>query len=143
MGEGTVFSLSFNNTIGGGDPILLTGGYPIPGLDGGGAPWYQIPGLEGGTQFQVQTGGTPSQVQMGGIPSYSWGYPHLRSGWGGGTHPADRGYPHPRSVWMGVPPSRLDGVPPPPVRRQISIASTCYAAGGVPLVFTQEDFLVC
>ena len=25
--------------------------------------------------------------------------------------------------------------------RQISIASTCYAASGMPLAFTQEDFL--
>ena len=39
---------------------------------------------------------------------------------------------------------RLDGVPPPPapIRRQISIVNTCYAAGGMPLAFTQEDFLV-
>ena len=48
-------------------------------------------------------------------------------GWGGGTPTLDRG---------GVPHLR---VPPPP-----GIASTCYgyAAGGVPLAFTQEDFLV-
>ena len=60
---------------------------------------------------------------------------------------------HPRT-WDGVPPQTWDGVPPghgmgypprpemgyPP--RQISIASTCYAAGGMPLAFTQEDFLV-
>ena len=30
---------------------------------------------------------------------------------------------------------------PPPIA-QSSIASTCYAVGGVPLAFTQEDFLV-
>ena len=30
---------------------------------------------------------------------------------------------------------------PPPIA-QSSIASTCYAAGCVPLAFTQEDFLV-
>ena len=29
----------------------------------------------------------------------------------------------------------------PPIR-QNSIASTCYPAGGMPLAFTQEDFLV-
>ena len=45
------------------------------------------------------------------------GVPHLRSG----------GVPHLRS-----------GVPP----RWISKASSCYAAGGMPLAFTQEDFLV-
>ena len=32
-------------------------------------------------------------------------------------------------------------LPPPPIA-QSSIASTCYAVGGVPLAFTQEDFLV-
>ena len=41
----------------------------------------------------------------------------------------------------GVP--HVWGVPhlSPPIS-QSSIASTCYAAGGVPLAFTQEDFLV-
>ena len=47
------------------------------------------------------------------------------------------GVPHPRSGWCGGVP----GVPPLPTR-QSSIASTFYAAGGVPLAFTQEDFLV-
>ena len=37
---------------------------------------------------------------------------------------------------MGYP---LPGVPP---LTQSSIASTCYAVGGVPLAFTQEDFVV-
>ena len=40
----------------------------------------------------------------------------------------------PEQVWM------VGGIPPP--MRQSSTASTCYAAGGVPLAFTQEDFLV-
>ena len=30
----------------------------------------------------------------------------------------------------------------PILKRPSSIESTCYAAGGMPLVFTQEDFLV-
>ena len=39
------------------------GGYPIPGLDGGGEGGYPIPGL------MVRVGGTPSQVWMvGGYP---------------------------------------------------------------------------
>ena len=43
----------------------------------------------------------------------------------------------PSQVWVGgYPISGLGGVPPP------SIASTCYAAGGMPLAFTQGDFLV-
>ena len=29
-----------------------------------------------------------------------------------------------------------------PLIAQSNIASTCYASGGVPLAFTQEDFLV-
>ena len=40
-------------------------------------------------------------------------------------------------VW--VPPRHGMGYPP---TRQISIASTCYMAGSMPLAFTQEDFLV-
>ena len=67
------------------------------------------------------------------------GYPLARSG-----YPPPRpgiGYPPPRPG-IGYPPPWLDGVPPPPQIRQSSIASTCYAAGGMPLAFTQEDFLV-
>ena len=66
MGEGTVFSLSVNASMGEGVPHLADRGYPIPGLDGGGLPrlwsrWgggvypvpgpdrgYPIPGLDGG-----------------------------------------------------------------------------------------------
>ena len=69
----------------------------------------------GGTRSQVWGGGTPSQVRGG----------YHISGPGGGT---------PSQVPWGVP-----VVPPPP-----GIASTCYcyAAGGMPLAFKQEDFLV-
>ena len=87
-------------------------GYPIPGPGG-------VPHLADGEE------GTPSQV----------------SRWGGISCS--------RSRW-GVPnPAGLDGVPPcpgldrvPPIRRQSSLASTCYVEGGMPLTFTQEDFLV-
>ena len=51
---------------------------------------------------------------VGGVP----GVPLTRSGWWGGTQ----------------------GTPPP--MRQSSIVNTCYAVGGVPLAFTQKDFLV-
>ena len=72
-----------------------------------------------GTPIQIRF-----QVRIGGItPS--------RSG------PRSGGYP-------GIPPivtgTRWEY--PPPVRRQSSIASICYAASGMPLAFTQEDFLV-
>ena len=67
-------------------------------------------------------GTPPSQVWMvGGYPSQVW-----MVGGTKGTH---------------APPG-LDGVPPPSPIRQISIASTCYAADGMSLAFTQEDFLV-
>ena len=94
------------------------------------------------------------------------GYPHPVPDWRV-PHPVPIQYPsqvrtgYPYQDWMGVPPLRLDGgtpppnldwvppiragwgYPPPPLpRRQSSRASTCYAAGGMPLAFTQEDFLV-
>ena len=97
---------------------------------GGGTPsqvwwWgrgYPIPGLmAGGYPFQVWWwGGTPSQVWMVGGTQ---GTPPARSWWWGGTW----GTPH---DWMGYSPTPT------------SIASTCYAAGGMPLAFTHEDLLV-
>ena len=92
-GEGTVLSLSVHTSMGG-------GGYPVPGLDGGGVPHprsgqeggYPIPGLDGGPHPRSGQRGTPSQVWMGGIPSQVWtegtpsqvwGYPPARSGWWG------------------------------------------------------------
>ena len=85
------------------------------------------------------------------------GVPCPRSGWwGGGGYPIPvvGGTPRPGldrvppgQVWMdgeggAVPhPCGGGGTPPPPIR-QSSIASTCYTAGGMPLAFTQEDFLV-
>ena len=66
--------------------------------------------------------------------------PHL---WGGGG-----GYHLPRSRWEGYPLLRSrQGVSPSQVQvgggtYWNSIACTCYAAGGMPLAFTQEDFLV-
>ena len=127
MGEGNILlCVSVHTLTGGGYAITGLGGgvphprfgwwgVPQPCLDGGGVP---RPGLDGGgTQgTPIRSGcwgGYPSQVLMaGGYPGW---VPPTRSGWEGGTHP--------------------------PIR-QSSIASTCYAAGGVPLAFTQEDFLV-
>ena len=81
-----------------------------------------------------------------GTPIHSWW------GWGGVTPIQSRqvgedmsparslwGTPPPSQDWMGVsPPSKLDGGNPPSPSR----ASTCYTAVDMPLVFTQEDFLV-
>ena len=52
-------------------------------------------------------------------PDLRWGTPP--------AHPGLDGVPPPVQDWMDSP------LLPPPVRRQISKASTCYAAGGVPL----------
>ena len=95
------------------------GGYPDPALDEGG---YPDPALDEG------------------------GYPDPALDGGGYTNPAlDRGVPqpwmgeYPNLGWRGTPsPGGYPRYPPP------GIASTCYgyAVGGVPLAFTQEDFLV-
>ena len=84
-------------------------------------------------------GGYPGQVQMGGTPARS-------SQWG--TH---LGYP-PSQTWLGVAP-HLEY--PPPLSHLAggypcwggyptsgNRWSTWYAAVGMPLAFTQEDFLV-
>ena len=89
-----------------------------------------------------------------------WGTPLVRTGWGnsplartgwGTPSPARTGWGTPLAKigWVPPPWPGLDGVPPtrdwmgtPPSTRQSSTASTCYAAGGMPLAFTQEDFLV-
>ena len=95
--------------------LIGGGGYPIPGLDG-----------EGGYPIQLIGGGRiPHHSGPGGYP-----IPGLDG-------LLDGGYP-----WV-PPPSRTGwNTPPPPIMRQNSIGSTCYAAGGMPLAFTQDDFLV-
>ena len=112
-------------------------------------------------------GGTPSQVQVGysiqlmGVPCprLRWGVPHPRSRlmgvpWGTPIQIWDGIPPHPRLDAVAPPPSRRGigyppsktrwgtTLPPPPTRRQSSIASTCYVAGGMYPAFTKEDFLV-
>ena len=79
-------------------------------------------GLGGGYPFPGPGGGVPpSQVQVG------------RAGPGG----EGRGYPF-LGPGKGVPPSQVqvEGTTP----NWNSIACTCYAVGGMPLVFMQEDF---
>ena len=81
----------------------------------------------------------------------------------GGTYLAADGGGEPTSSWWGIPTFQLTGVPisgrypfsqgkypqpgrfPPTSTARVgtsTTASTCYAAGGMPLAFTQEDFLV-
>ena len=123
---------------------LWGGGYPISGLVGG------VPHPRsgwGGTPSQVWVGGTRSQVWMVGG---KWGTPTM-TGWGTSTmtgwgtpHCDWMGYPHhdwigyhPTMTGWGTPTMTAWGTPPP-----TSIASTCCVAGGMPVAFTQEDFLV-
>ena len=84
---------------------------------GGGYPLHRS--RWGGYSFPGPGGGYPFQL-MGGTPSSWWGVPPA------GVTP-----------WQGVTP--LAGVSP---SHQSSIACTCFAAGGMLLAFTQEDFLV-
>ena len=147
MGEVTVFSLYVSPHLDGGrvpQPGLDGGGVPLPGLDGGGV---LQPSLDGGTQPGLDGGGRyPGQVWMEGVHQ-----PGLDGGGylGYPPQPGLDGGGYSSQVWMvggiqGTPWPGLDGGQlgyPPPIR-QSSIASTCYPAGGMPLAFTQEDFLV-
>ena len=154
-----------------GYPFLLTGGTSIPGQDRGTYPSVQVQGQDGSTPIPGQDGGTPLarrvtpyqedgvppiqvQVRIGvspigrkglpppigrmevppvKVPGQDRGYFHARSGWGYppvsrmGIHPFRSGH---RSGQGGGTPN------------QNSIACTCYAVGGMPLAFMQEDFLV-
>ena len=110
-------------------------GHSVPGLAGGGVP---RPSLDGGGG-----GGVVPHLRSGvGYPRQVWmveGYPIPGLGWGLPQPGLDGwylGYPPPAGSgwWEGT-----QGMPP---TRQSSIASTCYAAGGMPLAFRKEDFLV-
>ena len=68
-------------------------------------------------------------------PAPGMGYP---PGPGMGYLPPDMGWGTPQDLGWGTTPQTWDGVPP----RQVRIVNTCYAEGGMPLAFTQEDFLV-
>ena len=117
-------------------------GYPQPGMR---YPSSQT--LDGvppgpGTGYPPDLGlGTPLDLDWVPPPptDLDWVPPH---GTGLGTPPGPGPGTHPQT-WTGYPPD-LDRVPPLDQVwiRQSSTASICYAAGGVPLAFTQEDFLV-
>ena len=152
--------------LGGGVPHPKSGQglYPIPGLAGG----YPIPGLGEGVPHRVPPRpgtGYPPRPGMGYPLDLGWGTPQTWHGvpprpgmgyppqtWDGVPPGPGMGYPPdlgwvPPQTWDGVPPQDLRwGTPPdlgwgspPPTW---DIASFCYAAGGMPLAFTQEDFLV-
>ena len=103
-------------------------GVPHPGLDGG-TPWL---GLYGREVPRVH----PHHQDLAGVPpTLGWGTPNLR--WSTPHHQDLTGVPPTIKTWPGYPHPGM-GYPP----RQSSIASTCYAVGGMPLAFMQEDFLV-
>ena len=123
-GEGAVPGLRFSG--GGGVPGLrFSGGGGVPGLRfWGGGTRSQIFG--GGTWSQIFRGGSRSQIFRGGgylvsvkgkLFDTRFGLIHVQTG---------------KKIFV-------KGPPPPP-----GIARNCYGytAGGMPLAFTQEDFLV-
>ena len=144
-------------------PFLITariwrmpGGYVFKGVclqlswGGGGCP---LPSSWWGVSLSGWQGGTPS-CQKGVSPSGWWGlpYPSQQGGTGNPIFPDGDtlGYPLSIKTGWGSPPPIKMGVlshqdwmkqPPPPLRRQSSRASTCYAVGGKRLAFTPGDFL--
>ena len=127
-------------------------GVPCWGYPGGGVPCQVQPGgypaggtLVGGYPAR-SSWGVPCQVQLGGVtlPSPAGGVP-----WLGVGVPCRGGYPGWGSTQLGQHREYLlhggrsaGGYPGGggyPVR---TTGSTCYTAGGMPLTFTQEDFLV-
>ena len=144
------------------------GSNPIPGQDWG-VPPFQV--RTGVSQSQFRKGGyiisdlmgvphprsgwgggTPISGQDRGVPHLrsDGGYSHSRSAWGFPILPKG-GYPYTRSQW-GYPLNQQDEVPPCPGPRSgrgwgstlnwNSTACTYFAAGGMPLAFTQEYILV-
>ena len=129
----------------GGTPIQdwtrLDGVPPCPRLDG--VPpvwdWMGYPSSE--------TGWLTLPPRLDRVPPLSktgWLTPLSETGWLT-LPPRLDGVPPPIKDWMGYPLCQgLDGVPTVQawMGYPISKASTCYVAGGVPLAFTHEDFLV-
>ena len=160
-GEGNVFTDVCPSTPIGGTPIWPIRGLPPSQIRIGDTPsqvrmggGHPLPRSGcGGTPSQVRMGGegTPSQVRMGG------GYPLARSGQEGTPFPGwdEGGVCHPRSGWRYPFPGQYGGYLGYPLSvawgprsgwggtpNWNSMACTCLAAGGMPLAFTQEDFVV-
>ena len=95
---------------------------------------FVSPHLGGGGTPVRSGGGYPIPGLVGVPPGPGMGYPLPDLGQGTPPGPGTGYLPW---TWDRVPPGPGTGDRVPP-----SIASTCYAAGGMPLAFTQEDFLV-
>ena len=105
-------------------PMSFPGGTPVPGSFPG--HWSQVTGPRSFLGVPHPDQGVPQSWQDG-VP------PLARSRWG--TPPTSQ-------VRMGYLCPGQDLGPPPPPPEQNNRASTCYATGGMPLAFTQEDCLV-
>ena len=126
---GYIFSLFVCSHLGGGGtrgaPPPLP--HPAPHLDLDGGVQRPAPhlDLDGGHPAPAPPPGPGGGRPTPPHPTPPWQAPPPGPGWGA---------PHPPTwTWMG-------GCPPTPHRN--NIACTCYAAVGMPLAFTQEDFLV-
>ena len=127
MGEGTVFSLFVSSHLdggegypvprfgrGGGDPIHLIGGYPIPGLDGGyhsQLMGYPIPGLDGGVPYprsgwEVFPGKDWMEYPLVQTWERGMGVPPSKMGWGTPIQEDLTGYP-PSKIRWGTPLSQV------------------------------------
>ena len=109
-----------------------TGGYVFIGVSvNTGVPW---PGQDKYThKYTLARDGVSPHPGMGYPPSQvqRWGRGYPSQWWG--TPCPEIGYP--------LPPLSRDGVPPP-LQGYDNRLSTWYAAGGMPLAFTQEDCLM-
>ena len=151
MGKVLFSQVSVSPHFGWGIPHPADGGHPLPS-------WCGVPiSFPMGVTPSFPTGVTPSFL-IGVVPHprSEWGVPQFQARMGVlgiPLHPAqvpsqDRGCPPPpgpRSGW-GVPwesgPGLVQGQDGGKYPNWNSTACTCYAAGCVPLAFTQEDFLV-
>ena len=147
--------------LGGSWSQIFGGGVPGLRFSGGGS-WSQI--FRGGTQSQIFRGGpglrflggggTQSQIFWGGYPvlvkgtifDTRFGLIHVQTGeknFCRGTPPPSKGKNFWHQIWLDTcsdwEKSFLSRDPPPPA---IARNGYGYAAGGMPLAFMQEDFLV-
>ena len=126
------------------------GGVPQPGLDGGGYPIQGDPGqvwmvgVPGVPPIKTWPG-YPLPPGMGNPQTWNWVPPPSRPGQGTPHpemgYPPDLGWVTPPTIktWLGYPHPGM-GYPPPQETEQHS--EHLLRGGSLPLVFTQEDFLV-
>ena len=135
------------HTGGGGGTYLPADGWGEEGVPTfqliGGIPTFQPTGGGGAERvltFQLIWGGVPTFQTKRGVPTFQLigggGVLIFQSTWGGGGVVPTLGRYTP--VQGRYPTTRIG--PPPPTGRQSSTVSTCYAVGGMPLAFTQDDF---